>query len=933
MKNTINKNASLTPKKEKKKDSTKNTSNFNRRKSLNIEQTLKKKAKKNFHNDEESEKNIDISKISEKRKIQIKNNVFNILSKELMNRSGQEIRYAADYLSKNYTYFINLKNNDSLFKVEKLTKICQLEKFSPGEIIILYGDIGDKFYIVLEGSIAIYKPEYVEELMKPIDFIRLLNKLKEEDKLKYERVKNKNDNFYFDTTEIDKIDPNTAFMRTKFNFLVEVEDKKGEYGEGFSFGEIALIKKTPRNATIRAVEKTICLSIAKDVYNLAMREIETKKLSKEIESFQKNYQFFNCFDKEKMISLFNCLGKILLYKGDYLCHQNDLNDYIYIIIKGNFEVSSYISFSWLNEYFNYIDDSMGNILFYMIKNQKMKYSELREIIENIKMDSTKSPMNNFNYNNLNDIYNNSYKNQKDNLYLIKNDEEKMNSKNNIFKINLKKIDYYDILGLENSFEFKRKFYSVKCISNNAEVKCIKISELLRIIFRSSNEDLLYMLKIILNRKNVLKNELINGLKNLEKHILFSFDIRYENLINYENNIYTLKNNNNKDNIKENDENACLKDKLKNKYFNVNRYIKPKTLSKKKEKEINRIVSAIKVKGYKMSIQDILDENIKILPKSKTKQEKKIFRNRSAINLNILKNLLKKKTSNRHEFKFKKNYANFVLLDNYNDDQMMDDIIRPFSPISSKRFTNYTSIKNNLREFSGFSSDRNSNILQELKLSKREIDFFSSRNRKRIRNKTPINNIKKNNNIKFNSDGKKYVLGKNTNLDNNNMIKTSNLFNLNKEQNDILKRIRNLEILSPKNNVKMKRSISMTNSSINLIKNKFNSAKNNTKKADNNLLNNKDNKGMFTNFIKNKCNIVNINLNDEETIINKKSIRRILSNDNKKIRLEKKNYYDIDNIFIIKKKKNLLNNEGKIKFNNKYISKMKDKSSVIIKDEK
>ena len=126
---------------------------------------------------------------------------------------------------------------------------------------------------------------------------------------------------------------------------------------------------------------------------------------------------------------------------------------------------------------------------------------------------------------------------------------------------------------------------------------------------------------------------------------------------------------------------------------------------------------------------------------------------------------------------------------------------------------------------------------------------------------------------------------------------------------------------------------MTNSSINLIKNKFNSAKNNTKKADNNLLNNKDNKGMFTNFIKNKCNIVNINLNDEETIINKKSIRRILSNDNKKIRLEKKNYYDIDNIFKIKKKKNLLNNEGKIKFNNKYISKMKDKSSVIIKDEK
>ena len=188
-----------------------------------------KKVKSMFYNEEESEKNLQDSlnnsklksqtlKNIELKKMQIKNNVFSILSKDFQSRSGQEIRFAADYLSKNYTYFINLKNNDSQFKVEKLTKICKLEKYGPNDIIILYGDIGDKFYIVLEGSIVIYKPEYIEEPMKPIDFLRILNKLKEEDELKYERVKKKNDNFYFDTTEIDKIDPNTAFMRNEFNF-------------------------------------------------------------------------------------------------------------------------------------------------------------------------------------------------------------------------------------------------------------------------------------------------------------------------------------------------------------------------------------------------------------------------------------------------------------------------------------------------------------------------------------------------------------------------------------------------------------------------------------------------------------------------------------------------------------------------------------------
>ena len=378
MKNSNN-NESLSPQKKEITNSSKNIKYHKKKEYIPIRKSHSIKVQ-----EEESEKNnqnnFNYSKfknISETKKNQIKKNVFNILLKDNHNRSGQEIRYSADFLSKNYKYFINLKKNDSQLKVEKLTKICKLEKFAPGEVIILYGDIGDKFYIVLEGLVEIYKPEYIEQAMSTFEFLKLLNKIKEEDDLKFERIKNKNDNFFFDTMELDKIDKNTAFMRNIFNFLIEVEDKKGEYGEGFSFGEIALIKQTTRNATIKSVDHTVLLSITKDDYNLAIKEIETKKLSKEIDEFRKNFQFFNNFDIEKMIKLFNCLGKIILYKGDYLCHQNDLNDHIYIIIKGSFEVYSYISFSWINEYFNYIDDSIGNILFYIIKNQNMKYSELR----------------------------------------------------------------------------------------------------------------------------------------------------------------------------------------------------------------------------------------------------------------------------------------------------------------------------------------------------------------------------------------------------------------------------------------------------------------------------------------------------------------------------------------------------------------------------
>ena len=124
----------------------------------------------------------------------------------------------------------------------------------------------------------------------------------------------------------------------------------------------------------------------------------------------------------------------------------------------------------------------------------------------------------------------------------------------------------------------------------------------------------------------------------------------------------------------------------------------------------------------MSLHDILDENIKILPKSKTKLERKLYKNKSAINFNILKHLLKNKPINHREFKFKKNITNIILSDNE-----QKKISRPFSPISSKRVTNYTSFKNNInniREFSGFNSDRNNNIYPKLKLHN---NIFKSKN--------------------------------------------------------------------------------------------------------------------------------------------------------------------------------------------------------------
>ena len=672
---------------------------------------------------------------------QLKNLIFEILSKDSNSRNSQELLIVGDYLLKNYDYFKNLKNNSTQIKMEKIAKICKLEKFKPNETIIVYGDIGNKFYIVLEGQVGVFLPEYYEKELTPFEYFKLLEKIKRVDKFKYERLKSKNNQISFDNINMNVL-YNSKFMKNKIKLFLEKNDKKGEYGEGFTFGDIALLKQSTRNATVKSLINTTCISIDKSDYIGAIKEIESKKLLKDIDLFKKKYQFFNCFNNERMIKIFNCFSKIELYKGDYLFHQNDINDNIYIVIRGNFEVYSYISYSWLNEYYHYIDDSLGNILFYMISNPNLRFDEFQDLVENIKLNITKSPMKNINYSICNDINISNKNNSKDNLYYIKCDEEQMNNNKNIFKIDINKVNYNDIFGLEDCFDFKRKFYTVKCISESAELKSIKINDLLRIIWNSKKSDYLYILRLIMNKKNILKNKIINSVKSLEKKIMSGFDTRYENLI--ENNIYNKK------------EDIPNDLKLNNKIKN----------NKQKEQEKNRIISAIKLKGYNTSIQDILDKNIKILPQEKSLNDKKNFQIKKSMNYQLLKNLFKKNNNNPHIFKFTKKLCNSL----YYSESKNDSIISNFSP-TSKKLTNYTTYNNvikknrNIIEFSGLNIDKqekddiscdNTNRLNktnniERSLYKKKTNFFSFYSGRKNKKINLNKNIKrKSKELKFNS---------------------------------------------------------------------------------------------------------------------------------------------------------------------------------------
>lgn len=129
-----------------------------------------------------------------------------------------------------------------------------LESFQKNQKIITIGDDGDKFYILLKGTVGVYKPKLVDKLMTAKEFIYYLHYIKytENDDKKLKRVEDAN----YDRANILKIKVfNYDFNQiggdstNKKNYCIEEDQKLNEKTEGDEFGEIALLQRVKRYFT------------------------------------------------------------------------------------------------------------------------------------------------------------------------------------------------------------------------------------------------------------------------------------------------------------------------------------------------------------------------------------------------------------------------------------------------------------------------------------------------------------------------------------------------------------------------------------------------------------------------------------------------------------------------------------------------------------
>ena len=469
--------------------------------------------------------------------------VEKILYKTPKSRTDVENRIVADYLSKNIEYFNSIKENNHS-KFLKLIAVLNFEHYLPGRIIMdLYFE-EDKFFIVFDGVVQVFRQYFYTKEMTLGNFTNYLSYIKRIDEKQYFRIIEQNKHMGIDFMNIKDNINFDQFEHKYFIFTLEEQEEIGQFSSGYIFGEMNLMRKKKKNIIVKSISKTEVISVSKFDFNRILKTFEEKRLELLSERFKKKFDIFKFWTMEQLITLFNYFSRVVFLRDEYIYKQNEPSNYIYFIEKGTFEQFSYTNYFYYKDYIEYIGDIKTNLInsiidkkitnigqFKELYNDKIKEQEqINNLIKNNKID--KLLFLNFEP----DIFESEKNLEKfkitNNLYSIKKEEDGLNNPELTINVPILTSEMPKIIGIEEPFELKRRFTSVKCKSGKLVAQRIKVYDLLKLLlvyneFHYAKK----FLNVIVQRKLILI-ELIKGQMKLsaskfEKQI----DYKYNNLIN------------------------------------------------------------------------------------------------------------------------------------------------------------------------------------------------------------------------------------------------------------------------------------------------------------------------------------------------------------------------------------------------------------------
>ena len=409
-------------------------------------------------------------------------NAIKVLKKSKLSRTRREIKILGDYLSKNFEFFKRVKRQTNSVQYEKTLICLKYEEYFPNTPIIYYGDEGDKFYILLDGKISMYKPTCYQQEMTLRKFVIYLKEcdIKDPTGNMRGRVIEKNSFLNFSFLKLLKEPIELIDNIIKYNLYLEKFEKFMEASEGFSFGESSIIHKTKRNATI--ITNTLCrlIMIEKNDFNKIIKDLEQKRLEEELREFKNKFNIFKYWSSYATTKLLQAMTNIKLFRDDYVYKQNEESEFIYFNIKGNYEIYSLIGYAWKKQFIEYIANCSSNLFIKIDPFRAIDFDTKNvKIYDEAKKLSPISPMKS------KDFIAGKYKmgdlEMGNFASIINKNEEHLADPYNLFKVNMRNFNGNDIIGFEEAVEFKKRYTFVKVKSDFAILKKIKIEDFFNIL--------------------------------------------------------------------------------------------------------------------------------------------------------------------------------------------------------------------------------------------------------------------------------------------------------------------------------------------------------------------------------------------------------------------------------------------------------------------
>ena len=479
--------------------------------------------------------------LSRFRKI-TKEMVIKILYTMPKSRTDVENRIVADYLSKNIEYFNSIKENNQE-RFLKLIAVLNFEHYLPGNIVMdLYFE-EDKFFIVFDGIIQVFRQYFYTKEMTLGNFSNYLNYIKFKDERQYYRIIEQNKHIGIDFKNIRDNINFDKFEYKNFIFTLEEQEEIGQFGTGYVFGEMNLMRKKKKNLIVKCITKTELISVSKFDFNRILKTYEEKRLEMLSERFRKKFNIFRFWSMEQLITLFNYFSRVVFLRDEYIYKQNEPSNYIYFIEKGKFEQYSNTNYFWYKDYIEYIGDVKSNLINIIMGKKVTNIGQLKEIyndklkelekIDNLIKENKIEKLSFINFEpTLFEVDKNLEKYKKsNNLYSIKKEEEELNNPNKNINIPILTSEMPKIVGIEEPFEFKRRFTTVKCISGKLVAQRIKVYDLLKLLLIYKEfkyaEGFLHM---IVQRKLILIDAMKSQMKLTSSKFERQIDSKYNNLI-------------------------------------------------------------------------------------------------------------------------------------------------------------------------------------------------------------------------------------------------------------------------------------------------------------------------------------------------------------------------------------------------------------------